>query len=351
MNIFEKIFRNIKTFFEMDNYVTSHRREEIIKNQRGIALIGFIAFLIMSGVNIYSKSWTMLWTTLAGSVLLLIGYITVKATSKNVALMVIFLIVYVGIFSAYTIGIDGGNDGFAALWVLLGTYVALIGVSVKLGIIASLYFMIFIFIVYQTPCQSILQYDFDPQFKLRFPYLFIINFALAMFIVVSLRRLQYFNFKKQEELEKIYNMDQLTNVYNRSNFVEFAHKYNHKNCRKVACFCIDVNGMHDINNLKGHEAGDAILKDIAYELKNDFAGDYIYRMGGDEFLVVALSAVKEDFLERINLFKEDVNKNNYSLSTGFAYKEDDVDIESLLKEADDLMIKDKENYHKTHKDK
>lgn len=349
MNIFKKLVKNIKEFFLMDKYVTTRRMDEVFRNQKGIILISFFSFLVMSLINWYAKSWVMLSTTISGCVVLLIAYIIAKINKNNVSLVIGILIVYIIIFSAYVIGIGGGNDGFSPLWVLLATYVVLIGINTKLGLLVSVYFAILIFVVYQTPAQSILQYQFSAQFKLRFPYLFLINFALAIYILVNLKRLQYYNFKKQEELEKIYNIDQLTNVYNRNKFIEFSHKYNKKNCRRVACFYIDVNGMHNVNNSKGHEAGDCLLKDIAFELKNDFNNGFIFRMGGDEFLVIVLDTDEKDLKERIELFIEANKKANYAVSTGYSYQEDNVDIDLLVKEADNYMLSNKKKFYELNK--
>jgi len=333
----------------MDKYVTTRRMDEVFRNQKGIILISFFSFLVMSLINWYTKSWVMLSTTISGCVVLLIAYIIAKINKNNVSLVIGILIVYIIIFSAYVIGIGGGNDGFSPLWVLLATYVVLIGINTKLGLLVSVYFAILIFVVYQTPAQSILQYQFSAQFKLRFPYLFLINFALAIYILVNLKKLQYYNFKKQEELEKIYNIDQLTNVYNRNKFIEFSHKYNKKNCRRVACFYIDVNGMHNVNNSKGHEAGDCLLKDIAFELKNDFNNGFIFRMGGDEFLVIVLDTDEKDLKERIELFIEANKKANYAVSTGYSYQEDNVDIDLLVKEADNYMLSNKKKFYELNK--
>lgn len=346
MNIFQKLFRNVKDFLMIDAYVNKHRKEQVMRNQRGIALLGFIAFMAMSVVNIFEQSWIMLYTTLGGGIIFLVGYLVAKFTNDNKFLMSCLLIVYIGLFSAYTLGINGGNEGFAALWVLLATYVALIGIDFKFGFLASIYFIIFIFVVYQTPAQSILQYNFNTQFRIRFPYLFMINFGLAVFIIVNIQKLQYNIIKKQEELEKIYNMDQLTNVYNRNNFIEFSKKHSINKLQNVGCLYVDLNGLHKINNLKGHEYGDDVLKDLAYSLKNSFAGDNIFRMGGDEFLAITIGTSEEDFNIKIKNFSTQINGFNLSVSKGSAYSKNLNDIESLVKIADKNMLTNKDNYYK-----
>lgn len=341
MSIFQKLYRNIKNFLQIDSYVAHHHKEEIMRNQRGIALLGVVAFSIMSVVNIFEHSWIMLFTTLGGATIFLVGYIVAKLSHDNRFLIGCLVFVYVGIFSGYVIGIAGGNEGVAPLWVLLATYIALIGVDFKIGFLTSFYFVIFIFIVYQTPAQSILQYNFTNQFKIRFPYLFVINFVLALFVITNIQKLQYNIIKKQEELEKIYNMDQLTNVYNRNNFLDFSKKYTTNKLQNVGCLYADLNGLHDINNTKGHEYGDNVLKDVAYALKISFDRDNIFRMGGDEFLAVSVKTSEEDFNAKIDNFKDQLAKENLSVCIGFTYTKDIANIEEMVKVADKNMLNNK----------
>ncbi len=68
----------------------------------------------------------------------------------------------------------------------------------------------------------------------------------------------------------------------------------------VAC---DLDGFKAINDSAGHDAGDAVLRDVAYAMRKALRGfDLIYRVGGDEFLVLlpgAATADAEDLAERL----------------------------------------------------
>lgn len=57
--------------------------------------------------------------------------------------------------------------------------------------------------------------------------------------------------------------------------------------RKVGFMFIDLDGFKAINDLHGHDAGDAVLKEVAQRLKTAVrASDTAARIGGDEFLVI-----------------------------------------------------------------
>lgn len=55
--------------------------------------------------------------------------------------------------------------------------------------------------------------------------------------------------------------------------------------KRLACIYIDANGLHEINNARGHLAGDQMLRFIADTLKVSFGEEALYRIGGDEFVV------------------------------------------------------------------
>ena len=55
---------------------------------------------------------------------------------------------------------------------------------------------------------------------------------------------------------------------------------------------IDANGLHEMNNDRGHEAGDDMLRAIAEEIRNRFDSKHAYRLGGDEFVIFAVDEVE-----------------------------------------------------------
>lgn len=95
--------------------------------------------------------------------------------------------------------------------------------------------------------------------------------------------------------------DALTGLPNRTSFLSFL---NHKLERggidgyKVAVIGIDLDNFKEINDMRGHEAGDLALKTIANRLKSILKdGEFIARVGGDEFAAVKRFEEQRDLLD------------------------------------------------------
>lgn len=99
--------------------------------------------------------------------------------------------------------------------------------------------------------------------------------------------------EKRQELELLNRADQdsLTGLLNREAMERQTRELlEHKpNDCGVCCVILDIDDFKDVNNIFGHMAGDFVLKEMAVLLCAEFqAQDIVGRLGGDEFLVVAL---------------------------------------------------------------
>ncbi len=83
--------------------------------------------------------------------------------------------------------------------------------------------------------------------------------------------------------------DELTGLYNRRYFLErWQWEYDRatRYQRDLSCLMIDVDGFKQVNDFLGHDAGDAVLKHVAQELRTQLRqADILARFGGDEFIV------------------------------------------------------------------
>jgi two-component system, cell cycle response regulator len=109
------------------------------------------------------------------------------------------------------------------------------------------------------------------------------TFALQAAIALDNRRLM-------EEKERMAVHDGLTDVYNRG-YLEIAIDRVVKDLERhggeVSVLFVDVDGMKDVNDTYGHEAGDALLVELARLLTASCrASDVVARYGGDEFVVL-----------------------------------------------------------------
>ena len=130
------------------------------------------------------------------------------------------------------------------------------------------------------------------------------------------RRLEVAN----EQLKNIYNRDVLTGLYNRVAYTEMVlPKFESLTANGKSCSMMffDVDGFKKINDTKGHKYGDDILKQIAEIFEKEKPADsYVYRFGGDEFVVFYPGCDAKVTGEFVNKVSSKLKEKNVSLSHG-----------------------------------
>ncbi len=154
-----------------------------------------------------------------------------------------------------------------------------------------------------------------------------------------------FNKKHLNKTETVASTDALTGLSNRVAYKRDVAMLEKKSSDDFACIFIDVNELHSFNNKFGHAAGDGMLLYIAEALKAAFPDGYLYRMGGDEFLIFTLNMKKDAVEAAINSAIEAVEKENYHISIGMVFRTHGIDFESLVKEAEKRMYDAKARYY------
>ncbi|MGN0114968.1 MAG: diguanylate cyclase, partial [Acutalibacteraceae bacterium] len=155
-------------------------------------------------------------------------------------------------------------------------------------------------------------------------------------------------------MKKMTEIDPLTGLYNR-----FAYEYRISEIKKMSVlpenliiFAMDVNGLKAVNDSKGHEVGDAMIKDAAECIKHSVGSlGECYRVGGDEFAVVITenNAVPMAIKNKIEAESEKYHNQNYELSISVGYccgnEQENMDFEDYEQLADKMMFREKENYY------
>ena len=150
--------------------------------------------------------------------------------------------------------------------------------------------------------------------------------------------------KLKEEKER----DSLTGLYNKGKFMEMKQTLFSRQ-ETIAVFNLDVNDLKTVNDRYGHEAGDRLIRKAAESLKRIEARNIIpFRVGGDEFIVIAIHVSREDAEKIGQRWTEglaEINRAEESfpcrIACGFAYGEKGFDLEEILALADRLMYEDK----------
>lgn len=149
--------------------------------------------------------------------------------------------------------------------------------------------------------------------------------------------------------------DALTKLGNRVSFDQAWAFYETSLDSEIGLFLIDVNGLKEMNDNQGHEAGDALLKIVSERLKEIYK-DYnasIYRIGGDEFTVI----LKDKDIDKYNEIAKKLDEvqgkpakfiNNQEINPTFSYGFADsrkIPFQMLYKQADVTMYAQKEAYY------
>ncbi|WP_026653149.1 sensor domain-containing diguanylate cyclase [Butyrivibrio proteoclasticus] len=149
-----------------------------------------------------------------------------------------------------------------------------------------------------------------------------------------------------DELEEKSVYDSLCGVKNR-NAMELVVKRLKERHSEVGIMFADANGLKHVNDTQGHEAGDRLLKRLSKMLENAFGKDYVYRAGGDEFVVIATRYDKDTFEKMcLDVRQQFEDADGISVATGWAWSSSSVNIEEVTKEADKAMYEDKANYYR-----
>lgn len=148
-----------------------------------------------------------------------------------------------------------------------------------------------------------------------------------------------------EKLKNIANNDIVTGLNNRLCYHNDLNLFSKNKYESFTIVYIDVNGLHEINNHLGHQAGDQMLIAVADALKQIFDDDHLYRIGGDEFVVLRLNKKKEEVDIKIVELRTILQAQNYEISIGVAYQKDEESFNSVEKRAEINMQVDKQRYY------
>ena len=154
-----------------------------------------------------------------------------------------------------------------------------------------------------------------------------------------------YNKKYLVKTETAAHTDALTGVANRMAYKEYVKNMSASDLEKFVCIYIDVNELNHYNNEYGHAAGDQMLVFIAETLKNEFKDSYIFRMGGDEFLIFTEKLLSNGVEEKIQNANKKIEEMKYHISIGIKYGNAELTVEELMNSAEKLMYAQKAKYY------
>ena len=180
-----------------------------------------------------------------------------------------------------------------------------------------------------------------------------IAFVMAAYVAV--------NKGQKKEIKYFSEYDTLTGIYNRRSAYEKMQelkKGDTKSCRLFAVCFIDINGLKEVNDTLGHDAGDELIKTVVQGIQRSIRDhDFVARLGGDEFLIVfdgLLVADAEKVWERITQYYAQVNEQEnraYRISAshgiGVFTCDEAISVDHIINQADEKMYLEKREIKKT----
>lgn len=155
------------------------------------------------------------------------------------------------------------------------------------------------------------------------------------------------NEKQKEALRLLSYQDGLTSLFNRNKYTELKDQMAKQKLQKVGVAYIDLNGLKKINDEQSHGAGDDYIRRTALVLSEIFAGK-CYRLGGDEFLVIATDVEQDDFEMQLEEMERRMAEERISVSVGFRWQEECTAWDEMLNAAEQDMYREKEQYYDHH---
>lgn len=138
---------------------------------------------------------------------------------------------------------------------------------------------------------------------------------------------------------QVYKIDTLTGLLDRRSYEREIEKLKNN---PLVFINIDLNGLKDINDTFGHTEGDKALCSLGTVLLHTSRNKYrVYRLGGDEFLVLGIRKTLEEADEFMAKAKEELSKTKYAAAFGSAMYLPGDNIEEIYAKADEAMYKEK----------
>lgn len=192
----------------------------------------------------------------------------------------------------------------------------------------------------------------DITFSICFKYSYIIFLILQFIEIVKIIKKYIRENLKLEALKEIAYIDALTGVNNRNAYFENVDMINKSlnNNFNFGVIVFDINDLKIINDTLGHYEGDIIIKNSSNILVEVFGKEHVYRIGGDEFVVIVGEKIYSNVMDLLEKFKDKINLFNYNCldkesKLNISYGLSIFDIEYDEKYEDVFFRADKEMYN------
>ena len=151
--------------------------------------------------------------------------------------------------------------------------------------------------------------------------------------------------KNHELLSYMNRHDPLTGVKNRNAYNSLIEELKAHRVTRIGIAFADVNGLKEVNDSIGHKNGDVLICKFSNILCNEFGQEDVYRISGDEFVLILQDISSEEFREKMSRVTGQIKSADHVASIGFLWESSLDDIEHGISRAEQLMYVEKQRFY------
>ncbi len=177
---------------------------------------------------------------------------------------------------------------------------------------------------------------------------------LAAILLHQLGTLSRAKLEEEKETSRSFrdmaNTDSMTGVRNKHAYTEKEKILNTQirtgEMQNLALVVGDINGLKHVNDTLGHAAGDQLIRDACNLICEYFKHGAVYRIGGDEFVVILQGTGYDSMLDTIKALnrkvEDNIKENAVVVSIGYSsLNPDDRQLSDVFERADQMMYERK----------
>lgn len=148
-----------------------------------------------------------------------------------------------------------------------------------------------------------------------------------------------------KNMKEIYRQDSLTGLLNRNAYDSDVEQLRSADIGAVVCVYADMIGLHEVNNHLGHKQGNRMLCEFADAARAFFGDDRLYRIGGDEFVIISSAHTEAQTRKQLNYMRERLHTQGCEISVGVASSESTSNLPKIIEQAENEMRREKKEYY------
>lgn len=225
--------------------------------------------------------------TLSFSVICFVNFVLISRSRRAAkGNYLVFEISVLALFTYFLI--SGGASGFSPIWICVLPACGTLLLGMRRGVIVcSIMLVEIVFLLWLPFGHTLLQYQYTPEFCMRFPVIYCCFFAIGYFFEVIRKVTSKALQEAQDKYRALSYIDPLTRVPNRLWFDDSVRRWKREVGHQCGFLMVDIDHFKLLNDQYGHLFGDIVLIRIAGALKTKAGSKASFcRWGGEEFMTM-----------------------------------------------------------------